>query len=99
MTKNTFYDHLLDLSDLEKHLGKDEELMLIAKKTLRNHALVSILQILPKDKHDLFLQEFVRAPHDQKHWQWLKNEIKDDLEKIIKAEVLRAKKEILKELK
>lgn len=99
MTKNTFYDHLLDLSDLEKHLGKDEELMLIAKKTLRNHALVSILQVLPKNKHDLFLQEFSKAPHDQKHWDWLKNEIKEDLEKVIKAEVTRAKKEILRELK
>ena len=99
MTKNTFYDHLLDLSDLEKHLGKDEELMLIAKKTLRNHALVSILQVLPKEKHDQFLQEFVKSPHDQKHWTWLKNEIKDDLEKVIKTEVARAKKEILAQLK
>ena len=99
MTKNTFYDHLLDLSDLEKHLGKDEELMLIAKKTLRNHALVSILRVLPKDKHDQFLQEFVKSPHDQKHWTWLKNEIKDDLEKVIKTEVARAKKEILAQLK
>ncbi len=99
MTKATFYDHLLDLSDLEKHLGADEELMLIAKKTLRNHALVSILQVLPKNKHDDFLKEFVRSPHDQKHWQWLKNEIKDDLEKIIRIEIARAKKEIIRELK
>ena len=73
--------------------------MLIAKKTLRNHALVSILQVLPKDKHDQFLQEFVKLPHDRKHWQWLKNEIKDDLEKIIRIEIARAKKEIIRELK
>ena len=99
MTKNTFYDHLLDLSDLEKHLGRDEELMLIVKKTLRNHALVSILQILPKDKHGDFLKEFSQKPDDQKHWTWLKNEIKDDLEKVIKTEVARAKKEILAQLK
>ena len=99
MTKATFYDHLLDLSDLEKHLGSDEELMLIAKKTLRNHALVSILQILPKDKHDQFLQEFVQAPHEQKHWEFLRKHITADLEKVIKTEVARAKKEILRELK
>lgn len=98
MTKNTFYDHLLDLSDLEKHLEKDEELVLIAKKTLRNHALVSILEILPKDKHDQFLQEFVQAPHDQKHWEFLRKHITADLEKVIKTEVARAKKDIIKHL-
>ena len=48
MTKATFYDHLLDLSDLEKHLGKDEGADLDCQKTLRNHALVSIVQILPR---------------------------------------------------
>ncbi len=98
MTKATFYDHLLDLSDLEKHLGKDEELTLIAKKTLRNHALVSILQILPKDKHDHFLQEFTKSPSDKEHWIWLKNEITEDLVKVIKTEVDRAKKDIIKHL-
>ena len=98
MTKATFYDHLLDLSDLEKHLGKDEELTLIAKKTLRNHALVSILQILPKDKHDQFLGEFTKSPDDKKHWDWLRLHIKEDLEKVIKAEVDRAKKDIIKHI-
>lgn len=98
MTKATFYDHLLDLTDLEKHLGKDEELMLIAKKTLRNHALVSILQVLPKDKHDNFLQAFSQEPSDTRHWEYLRKHITSDLEKIIKTEVTRAKKDILKHL-
>mgnify|MGYP001608886371 CR=1 FL=1 len=98
MTKTTFYDHLLDVSELEKHLGKDEELMLIAKKTLRNHALVSILEILPKDKHDQFLSEFSQAPHDTKHWEFLRKHVTADLEKVIKSEVARAKKEMIKHL-
>jgi hypothetical protein len=99
MTKATFYDHFLDLGGLEKHLRQDEELILIAKKTLRNHALVSILQVLPKDKHDEFLSRFVQEPSDAKHWEYLRNHVTADLEKIIKSEITRAKKEILRELK
>lgn len=98
MTKKTFYDHMLNISDLEKHLGGDEELAFVVKKTLRNHAMVAILHVLPKEHHEVFLQEFDRQPDGQHHWQWLRERIKEDVEKIIKTEVAKVKKEILSDI-
>jgi hypothetical protein len=98
MTKKTFFDKHLDLTGLEKHLGGDEELILIVQRTMRNHVLSAILDIMPKDKHEGFLKDFTSRPEDDKHWEVLCEHIKDDVEKIVKSEVERVKKEILKEL-
>lgn len=99
MTKKTFFDKHLDLTGLEKHLGGDEELVLIVQRTMRNHVLSAILEMMPKDKHHTFLKDFSQSPEDNKHWEVLREHIKEDVEKIVKTEVQRVKKEILKELK
>ena len=99
MTKKTFFDKHLDLTGLEKHLGGDEEHVLIVQRTMRNHVLSAILEIMPKDKHQSFLTDFMSQPEADRHWDVLREHIKDDVEKIVKTEVSRVKKEILKELK
>ncbi|MEK7504287.1 MAG: hypothetical protein AAB550_02195 [Patescibacteria group bacterium] len=99
MTKKTFFDKHLDLSELEKHLSGDAELTVIVQRTMRNHVLSALLELMPKDKHHVFLKDFSQNPEDEKHWDVLREHIKDDVEKIVKTEVGRVKKEILKELK
>lgn len=101
-----FFDHLtlieeivteIDLQDIDPEERKD--LVEIALETLRHHSLSTILDHLPKDKHGNFLSAYKKDPENKELLDWLKSEITDDVEEIIKQQSAKIKKEILAEIK
>lgn len=101
-----FYDHLVIreeiISELEAHdLSEDEreELVRHVDAILHSTVIETILNHLPKEKHEHFLTAFHASPHDEKLLEYLKAEIKDDIEEKIKVEAKRVKKELLDEIK
>lgn len=101
-----FYDHLVGLKEISIELKgyslqseEYEELVKIADETLHHHVLNIILTHLPKEKHQFFLETFHTTPHDEKLLEFLKKEATPEIEKAIKKEAQKVKKEILSEIK
>lgn len=100
-----FYDHLVDVEEITRGLKKYvlqkeeyDELLQIADETLHHHVLNVILTHLPKEKHEIFLENFYAAPHDPKLLDFLKNEGLVEIESKIQSEVKKVKEEILAEI-
>ena len=101
-----FYDRLVIFDGLDRKLKKmvssNEELQEMWQmiEELTHHRILGcVLDRLPKQKHQDFLERFEKAPHDEELLKYLKKEISEDMEEVIKKEVKTLKKEILKELK
>ena len=101
-----FYDHLIVLQEvitvIDAHSvdpQEREELIDLADQTLHHHTLNVILNHLPKEHHQSFLSRFYEKPHDETLMQFLKENIVADIEKEIKIQADRVKKEILAEIK
>lgn len=105
MTK-IFYDHLTITEEITSTLNSysmsgDErkELEELIGQTVHHEVLNTILTHLPKEKHEDFLTKFHAAPHDKELLDYLKKEIKIDIEKEIKLQAKKIRKEILEEIK
>jgi len=101
-----FYDDFLNLSEVDNIIkktcsSKEEaiELWQIIDEILYPRLMACLLARLPCERHEEFLFKFYQAPFDEKILDYLKEQIEDDLEKIIKKEVKNLKKEILDEIK
>lgn len=101
-----FYDHLVIREEIIQELDKyvltveeREELIRLADETLHHQVLNVILSHLPKEKHPEFLTKFHRSPGDETILEYLKVETSVDIEKEIREEAERVKKEILAEIK
>lgn len=104
MTK-IFYDHLVVreevIAQLDKHkiaVEEREELVTLIDETLHHHVLNTILTNLPKEKHEKFLEEFHKAPHNPKLLDFLRQE-KADIEEKIMAKAKKIKAEMVAEIK
>ena len=101
-----FYDHLINIEEIVLELDgyeltfeeKDEFINLI-DGTLHHHTLQVILDLLPQEHHQDFLDQFYQAPHDQNLITYLKEKITDEIEKRIEEKAVEIKKEILLEIK
>lgn len=101
-----FYHHLIQVEDVTSRvdthdLGQEEkeELLDLVDQIVHKHTLNIILKHLPKDKHDHFLKKFQATPHDKQLLEYLKKEIKSDIESAIRTQAEKIKKEILSEIK
>lgn len=101
-----FYDRLIILEGLDKKLKKlvsnnDElnELRTNIEELIHHRIMGCVLTKLPPHHHQEFLEEFHKSPHDEKLFEYLKEKMEDDVEKIIKLEVNKLHKELLSELK
>src|SRR5574340_239083 len=99
-----FYDHLIVREEIVAELDnvsveEKEELLQLIEEHLDHRILNVILTHLPFEKHEHFLTSFHQAPHDKKLLDFLKKEVKADIEKEIREEGERVKKEILAEIK
>ncbi|MDO8488459.1 MAG: hypothetical protein Q7S31_04125 [bacterium] len=103
---NHFFDHLtfieevvteIDLHELTPE--EREELVQLAQKTLRQHSLTVILDHLPKEKHGHFMSRYQSDPANRELLNWLKQEITEDVEEMIKSQAAQIKTEILAEIK
>ena len=105
---HVFYDHLLELEEIEElikgHSGEPEEreeLNKIVDETVHHRVLGCILQHLPREHHEDFLERFHAAPHDPTIIVFLQEKTPSDvdIEQKIKEAVKELKKELLSDLK
>ena len=102
-----FYDPLTDaLEEVEREIEKvtgikeeKEELWKIIDEIVHHRVLGCILEKLPHEHHQDFLEKFHKAPHDENLFLYLKEKINDDVEAVIKEEIGGLAYEILKEIR
>lgn len=101
-----FYSHLIIMDDIVSSLDEyriDEterqELLALAEQILHHHTLNVVLNHLPKDKHQTFLEKAEQDPESPQLLEFLKSEIKIDIEAAIAAQAKKIKQEILQEIK
>lgn len=102
----TFFHHLVHIDDVVAQIdtykidpNDREELSQLVHQIFQNHTLNIILNHLPKDKHREFLDQFKLSPHDAALLDFLKKEIKLDIEAAIRSQSERIKKDLLSEIK
>ena len=93
MTK-VFFDQLTDLSKIEKRINKvakihEEKLELwqLVDEILHHKVLGCVLEKLPKEYHEEFLEEFSKKPYDEGLFDYLKKRIGEDIKDFIRGEV------------
>lgn len=101
-----FYDHLVVVEEVTEKLEKYDldavslqELVLLIGETLHQEILDLILTHLPDNLHEDFLARFYRDPGDAGLLDYLKTHTGKDIEKLIKLEAQKVKREILAEIK
>lgn len=99
-----FFDHLIDLKGLDREIKKiasteDErnELWQIVDEIVHHRALGVVLDKLPKEHHEEFLDMFSEYPHDESLIKYLKGKIGDNFEELIRQEIGNLAYEILED--
>lgn len=100
-----FYDHLVAREEiiavLDQHkltIEEREELVRLVDENLHHQVLDTILTHLPKEKHEEFLRELHRRPHDLRLLDYIQTHIEIDIIAAIKKTSEKAKKELLAEI-
>jgi hypothetical protein len=100
-----FYDHLIIFEEVELHIKdsaetkeEKEELWQIVDEIVHHRVLHCLLEHLPHDHHQNFLEKYHECPYDEALLDYLNEKIEGDVEKVIKKEISGLEKEILKEL-
>lgn len=103
---NNFYHHLVHTDDVIAEINlydisvdEREDLTSLVRQIFHNHTFNLILSHLPKNKHREFLSKFESLPHDLVLLEFIKKEIKIDIEEAIKNQSEKIKKELLAEIK
>jgi hypothetical protein len=93
-----FYDHIIVMEEVDseiKSIAKSheerDELWGLVDEIIHNRILAKLLDVLPKEVHQEFLDKFHEAPHDEGLIEYV--------EEIIKQEVGGLAFEILQEVK
>ena len=101
-----FYDHLVVFQELEIHIKnisssheEMEEMWKIVDETLHHRMMGCILDYLPPEFHEEFIEKFHLAPHNEGLLDYLNEKTQKDVKEIIKAEVAKLESELLKELR
>jgi|SRR6185369_13654172 len=100
-----FFDHLLSLDKLDREIKKiaktqeeREELWLLVDEIIHHKVFEVILDKLPRDNHEEFLEMFHKAPHDEQFlFNYLKQKIGDNIEEILREELGNITYEVLKD--
>ncbi len=97
-----FFDHLVVINGLDKKIKKlsssnDEmqELWKYVEELIHHRVLDCCLDNLPEEHHSEFLDKFHKAPHDIGLLDYLNQKIGKDVEKLIKIEIKKLRKELL----
>jgi hypothetical protein len=100
-----FYDHLIVLDEIheivvsvsDSHEEK-MELWNLVDHIIHKRVLVKILDLLPREDHENFLERFHAAPYDENHILFINARIDGDVSTHIVGEIKLFKNELLKEL-
>lgn len=101
-----FYDHLIILTEVEteiKSMAETEEerheLWQIVDEIIHMRMLELFLNKLAQEHHDEFLERFHKAPHDETLLGFLNERIEENIEELVKAEMVLLTSEILREIR
>ncbi|KKQ52477.1 hypothetical protein A2865_03445 [Candidatus Woesebacteria bacterium RIFCSPHIGHO2_01_FULL_39_17] len=101
-----FYDHLIILTEVESEVKgvaqtqeDREELWKLIDEIIHHKVLGTILDSLPREYHEEFLEKFHNSPHDERHISYLNEKIGGNIEDVIREEIKLLEKEILEEMK
>ena len=101
-----WYDHLIILEEVDVELGKldleheeKEELQHLIEEMVHHRVLDRVLQVLPREHHENFLQEFKKRPHDVALIHYIDERIDESVERHIQEEIGKLKEEILADLR
>lgn len=101
-----FYDHLIVFEEIEVELDKlelsreeREEIDQLIEELVHHHVVERILDHLPREHHEEFLDKFHAVPHDPALLHYINKRIDESVEVHIKDEMKKLKKEILKDVK
>lgn len=100
-----FYDHLIILTHVETELKttvetteEREELWQIIDEIIHNRMLGFLLEKLPNDYHEEFLNAVYDEPYDTRHLDFLNEHIEGDIEEMIRSEVQLLEEELINEI-
>lgn len=100
-----FFDHLIRLEIVEAEIKKaskspeeKEELWKIVDDIVNHKALGFILDRLPIQNHDEFLEKFHQAPHSTDLFNYLNEKIGENIEELLRQELGNLAYELLSEI-
>jgi hypothetical protein len=102
-----FFDHLIYLEEVEVEIKKTasskeekEELWGLVDEIVTHKVLEKVLDKLPREHHDEFLELFHKSPHDEEViFGYLKKKTGQNLEENLREDLKNIGAEILKEIK
>lgn len=101
-----FYDKLIIFEKIEIVIknaaltpDEREELWNLVDQIVHPRILTTILDNLPREHHSEFLEKFHSSPHDENLISYLNEKVGSDVEKLIRLEIDKLEKEIVKEIK
>lgn len=101
-----FYDHLITLNEVEviikRHTSskeEQEELWSLVDEIVNHKVLEKVLDKLPREHHEEFLELFHKCPHDEEViFGYLKSKTGENIEDDLKRELENISSDILKEI-
>lgn len=102
-----FFDHLVELKEIDREIkkvaktaGEREELWGLVDEIIHHKVMGCILDKLPREHHEEFLELYTGRPHDTELlFGYLKEKAGADMEEVIRSEMESLSKEILGEIK
>lgn len=90
-----FFDRLVELKEVDKQIKKiaktkeeREELWILVDEIIHHKVIGCILDKLPRDNHEEFLEMFYKSPHDEELiFTYLRKKVGNNIESLIKQEI------------
>lgn len=101
-----FYDHLISLTEVEIEIKKNssskeerEELWMLVDEIINHKVIEKVLDKLPRENHEEFLELFHKAPHDEELiFGYLKTKAGGNIESDLKRDLENLGKDLLREI-
>lgn len=101
-----FFDHLVELKEIDREIkkiaktaGEREELWGLVDEIIHHKVMGCILDRLPREHHEEFLELYTGRPHDEKLlFDYLKEKVGADMEEVIRSEMEKLSVELLGEI-
>lgn len=102
-----FFDHLIELKEIDKQIKRvaksteeKEELWLLVDEIIHHKVMGCILDKLPREHHEEFLDIFHKSPHDSDLLiKYLRSRTNSDIEDLIIKEINDFSLNLLDEIK
>lgn len=101
-----FFDHLIIMEEIHMHIdnvaesnAEKEELWQLFDEIINTRIFSLILDHLPNEFHEEFIDRFHKRPHDERHIYWINERTHRDIEGAIREEIKMLEREILGEIK